>query len=249
MKHDAPSRILRVCAVLLLSSVVHASQTCPVEVKLVLSPEEGPDTIASFQLAREATGQVYFFDTDALDLLSRGVIVRLRHGRNNDLTVKVRPSTSKRFTDPSGGREDFKCEMDMIRGESNPAYSIRNKYSASRVPDEGTQILSLLSDGQKKLLKETGASIDWNRVKRIANIKSTEWNTVAQAPFGKLTLELWEWPSGSILELSTRVGPNHGQPSYAALVRLVNAKFLSINDNQRSKTQTVLEEITGHAVP
>ena len=39
----------------------------------------------------KATGHVYFFDTNARDLLSQGVIVRLRQGVDNDLTVKLRP--------------------------------------------------------------------------------------------------------------------------------------------------------------
>jgi hypothetical protein len=99
---------------------------------------------------------------------------------------------------------------------------------------------------QKKLLKEAGGSIDWTRVRRIASIKSTHWDTVSQPPFGRLTLELWEWTAGSILELSTSVGPNSGQPSYADLVRLVNAKELSISASQGAKTRMVLESFAGH---
>ena len=234
---------------LFLSTVVHARKNCAIEVKLLLSPTAGPNTIASFEMGGKTTGQVHFFDTGALDLLSKGVIVRLRKGSDNDLTVKVRPLTSQRFGEPSGGRENFKCEMDMIGGELIPSYSIRSKLAASRVPDGGAEILKLLSDGQKKLMQNAGVSVDWSSVKEIANIKSTEWNTWTQSPFVKLTLELWEWPTGSVLELSTRVGHNRGQPSYAKLVRLVNGKFLPIDTNQRSKTQLVLEEVTGHTTP
>jgi hypothetical protein len=215
VKHDALFRTFWMCAVLLLSSVLHADDKCGVEVKLLLSPGQTEATVASFQLVRETTGQVYLFDTEGLDLLSKGVIVRLRQGADSDLTIKVRPLASKKLVDPSSGREDFKCEMDLIGGQTNPAYSIRSKYSGLRVPDAGPNIFSLLSDGQKKLLKEAGVSIDWTRVRRIGSIKSTDWDSVSQPPFGRLTLELWEWNAGSILELSTSVGPNSGQPSYA----------------------------------
>lgn len=234
-------------ALLLSTSLVQARENCRVEVKLLLSSAEVPNAIASFHLAGETSGQVYLFDTDALDLLSHGVIVRLRRGSDNDLTVKIRPSPSQRFAVPSRGQENFKCETDMIGGESIRSYSIQIKYSASLVPDGGSDIFTLFSEGQKKLLKQAGVSIDWGRVRRIATIKSTDWNTWTQPPFGKLTLELWELPTGSILELSTKVGHNRGQPSYAELVRLVNANFLSISAKQSTKTRMVLETLAGHA--
>ena len=114
MKHDAQFRTFCMCALLLLSSVLHADDKCGVEVKLLLSPGQTEATVASFQLVRETTGQVYLFDTEALDLLSKGVIVRLRQGADSDLTIKVRPPAGKKLVDPSSGREDFKCEMDLI---------------------------------------------------------------------------------------------------------------------------------------
>jgi hypothetical protein len=246
VKHDALLRSFWTCAVLLLSSVLHADEKCGVEVKLLLSPGQTEATVASFQLVRETTGQVYLFDTEALDLRSKGVIVQLRQGADSDLIIKVRPPASKKLVDPSSGREEFKCEIDLIGGQTNPAYSIRTKYSGLRVPDAGPDIFGLLSEGQKKLLKEVGVSIDWTRVRRIASIKSTDWDTVSQPPFGKLTLELWEWTASSILELSTSVGANSGQLSYAELVRLVNAKELSIRGSQGAKTSIVLESLAGH---
>jgi hypothetical protein len=46
--------------------------------------------------------------------------------------------------------------MDLIGGQTNPAYSISSKYSGLQVPNAGPDIFSLLSDGQKKLLEEAG---------------------------------------------------------------------------------------------
>jgi hypothetical protein len=245
IKRDATSRSVWICAVLLLSCALHAQERCAVEVKLLLLPAEAPATIASLKLKKETTGQVYFFDTDALDLLSKGVIVRVRQGGDNDLTVKVRPPEAKKFGDPTQGREDFKCENDLTGGEVTPSYSIRRKYAASQVPDTGHDISSLLSDGQKKLIRETHVSIDWSRVRRIASIRSTEWDTRAQPPFDKLTLEFWEWPAGTVLELSTKVGPDKGPATYAELRRLVNTKGLSVSASQNLKTSTVLKSLAG----
>ena len=71
-----------------------------------------------------------------------------------------------------------------------------------------------MSEGQKKLLNDSKSQIDWKRVKRIAEIKSTSWTTRTKPPLGKLSLELWEWPSGSILELSMKVAQDAEQVAY-----------------------------------
>jgi hypothetical protein len=128
-----------------------------------------------------------------------------------------------------------------------PSYSIRKKYAALQVPDAGRDIFSLLSDGQKKLIRETQASIDWSRVRRIVSIRSTDWDTRAQLPFDKLTLELWEWPAGAILELSTKVGPDKGPATYAELRRLVNTKGLSLSASQSLKASMVLKSLANRA--
>jgi len=69
---------------------LHVQENCNVEVKLLLSPTETQAAIAALRVKKETAGRVYFFDTGALDLLSRGAIVRLRQGAKSDLTVKLR---------------------------------------------------------------------------------------------------------------------------------------------------------------
>jgi hypothetical protein len=240
-KYNLIGATLWTCAILLLSCAASAQESCAAEVKLLLSPADVPAVVVALKLDKETKGQVYFFDTPALDLLSKGVIVRLRQGANNDLTVKVRPPENKRFVDPSAGREEFKCELDLTGDKTIQSYSIRSPYARSQVPGTGQDIFTVLSDSQKKLMKEALISIDWIRVKRVANIKSTNWETKAQRPFNKLALELWEWPLGRILELSTKVEADKGPPILAELRRLVDAKGLSVNSSQRSKTSMVLE--------
>jgi hypothetical protein len=109
-----------------------------------------PSPIASLKLKKETTGQVYFFETDALDLLSEGVIVSVRQGADNDLTVKVRPPTAKKFCDPFREHEDFKYEIELNGGEVTPSYSIRKKYAALQAPGAGHDIFRLLRNGQKE---------------------------------------------------------------------------------------------------
>jgi hypothetical protein len=234
------------CVALFLSPVLQAEETCPVEVKILLSPSTIQTVIASLSFEKETGTRVYFFDTDALDLLRQGVIVRVRQGADNDLTVKVRVPGGDKQVDATQLREHFPCEIDRNGAGEDTSYAVQRKYKESQVPEVGGDISSLLSRPQERLLREARVSIDWARVMRIANITSTKWETTAPPTFRKLTLELWEWPEGNILELSTKVGADAGPSKYAELQRLVNMKRLSLSARQGTKTRIVLETLTRH---
>jgi hypothetical protein len=230
-------------AVLLLCASLPAQEVCDVEAKLLLSPAQTQAAVAAFNAKRQTTGHVYFYDTSTLDLLSHGMIVRLRQGADNDLTVKLRPTNGQRFADPSAGREDYKCEVDQTGSGAIDSYSIRRDYKGERWPETGTEILAMLSAGQKKLLEESQVPIDWTRVKRIASIRYTAWQIKSQPQFNKLTLELWERPTGKVLELSTKVGADAGPATYTALQRLAKSKGLSLSRVQGPKTRIVLKRL------
>jgi hypothetical protein len=59
-----------------------------------------------------------------------------------------------------------------------------------------------------------------------------------------LSLEFWEWPSGSILEVSRKVAQHAEQVAYVEMRHLANKNGLALNTNQRSKTAIALEQIT-----
>jgi hypothetical protein len=235
---------LLLCAGVPFCSGLIAQETCSVEVKLLLSPTETLSARSTLNFKKEVAGFVYFFDTDSLDLLAKGVILRLRRGADSDLTVKLRPPKGRKFFATSGDHEVVKCEEDFTGEGAIVSYSIRRRYTADQLPETGGDISRLLSQGQKKLLREANISIDWSRVKSVVEIKSTTWETRAQAQVRKLTLEAWEWSDGKLLEISTRVKPDDGPPTYAELQELANEKGLSLSSIQRSKTSIVLETLT-----
>jgi hypothetical protein len=245
--NDSVSRIVSLsffgCAVLILCSGLHAQEHCNVEVKLLLSASEVQPAVAAFNGTKETPGRVYFFDTDTLDLLSQGVILRLRQGARTDLTVKLRPPKEKKITVSSEGHDDLKCEVDLIGGSAVSSYSISKRYDLEQLPESGNDVFHSLSPGQKKLLNDANISVDWTRVKRIAEIRTAAWKTEAQPHLGKLTLELWEWPGGKVLELSTKVSPDAGPPTYTELQQLVRTERLSMSPTQLAKTSIALEAI------
>ncbi len=221
-----------------------AQETCGVEVKLLLAPGQTQDAIQALKAKKETPSHVYFFDTASLDLLSQGVILRLRRGVEGELTVKMRHQQGKTFADPSDGRESFKCEVDFVGGQGRPSYSLQTAYPDAPVPESGKDLYQSLSAAQKQLLKESQVSIDWSRVKRVADIQSTAWRSKSIAGFDKLALELWQFPGGQILELSTKGPPNSGPSTGDELRSLAKSKGLTLNSDQRPKTTTVLEAIT-----
>jgi hypothetical protein len=242
-KNRASCPALWTCVVLLACTSLHGQENCDLEAKLLLSLAQAPAAVVAFDAKRQTTGHVYFYDTKDLDLLSHGVIVRLRQGADNDLTVKLRPTTGQAFSDPSAGREDYKCEVDLTGSGAINSYSIRNPHATDQLPQTGREVLALLSAGQKKLLEQSQVSVDWTSVKRVATIRYTAWQITSRPQFNKLTLELWEWPKGKVLELSTKVGADTGPSTYTALQQLVKSKGLSVSTVQGPKTSIVLKRL------
>jgi hypothetical protein len=226
---------------------LQAQESCNIEAKLLLAPTQVQAAIPLLHATRELRTRIYFYDTPALDLLSKGLILRLRQGASGDLTVKLRPPLGKQFSDPSSGSERFKCEVEITGGEENGSYSVGTKYNAAHVPETGKELLHTLSPGQKRLLEESQIQIDWTKVKQVAAIQSTSWTVHAQAPLKKFNMELWEWPNGRVLEVSTKVAPNAGRAAYAELESLAKKNGLALSAVQQSKTTTALEEM--NAVP
>jgi hypothetical protein len=227
----------------LLVSSLHGQETCDEEVKLLLVPAEVKVAIPALQARGETHGRVYFYDTPALDLLSNGVVLRLRERAEIDLTAKLRPLSDKTYADPSGGRERYKCEVDLNNGVEVKSFSVEREYADANVPETGTEVFQLLSAGQKKLLEDSQVAIDWSRVRRVADIQSTTWKTDAKPDLGKLSVELWEWPGGSVLEVSTKVAPAAGQSTYSGLKVLAKKEGLALSRDQRSKTAIALKAI------
>lgn len=227
--------------ILCLGYALHAEERCSVEIKLLLSPSTIQSVITSLKFGKETAGRVYFFDTDQLDLLKQGVIVRVRQGANNDLTVKVRAPERKNQVDTSLIREHFPCEINRTGAGEEIDYAVKKKYETLQVPEMGADIFRLLSPPQKTLLQKARVAIDWTRVAKIANIRTMSWETATQSPFRKLALELWESPAGNIVEISAKVEPDAEQRKFAELQQLMNKKGLSLATSQGSKTSTLLE--------
>jgi hypothetical protein len=226
-----------------MGSRLQGQESCDEEVKLLLSPAQVQVAVVALQAKGETRGHIYFYDTPTLDLLSKGVILRLREGEEIDLTAKLRPASGEKMVDPTRSGKGYKCEVDLNDGIENQSFSVQNEYLAVRVPETGKELFRLLNAGQKRLIAASKVQIDWKRVRRVAEIQSTSWAVSAKPPLDKLSLELWEWPGGRVLEVSTKGTLGAGQVTYSRLRELANKNGLALNSNQHSKTAIALGQI------
>jgi hypothetical protein len=235
-------------AILALSPALRAADNCPVEVKLLLSPQTIQAVITAFGFEGQTSGHVYFFDTNSLALLNQGVILRVRQGARNDLTVKIRRPADEHQLDTSYPTR-YRCEIDRTQAGADISYTAEEKYKRANVPKTGEDIYNLLGSSQVGLLREAQIAIDWTQVRNVVGISFTKWEAPADSPSGELALELWVWPGGKILELSAKTGPGSGASRIAELERLVKMKNLSLSASQVTKTSFVLNTVVSNGMP
>ena len=225
--------------VLFFGTQLQAAEQCTSEVKLLIEPHQLVTAAKAFSLGPATKRSIYFFDTPHLDLLSQGLIIRMRTGNRADLIVKRR--LMEKETTLRDGSEKGACEFDVSGGIPFRSYSLQTKLKEG-VPKTGTELFDLLSPAQKSFLQSIRIPVAWEQVFPIAEIQSTTWQVRGETGFPKLVLERWEWPTGSVLELSARVSSSHVD-AYARLRELASQKRLQASKDQRPKTTLALESI------
>jgi len=224
---------------LLLCSAAPARERCAAEAKLLVSPSEVQKSVVALHAERESRGQVYLFDTEGLELYSQGAILRLRTGTKADLTVKLR---SEEVTTSQVG-DISKCEVDLVGSTALTSLSLSNSWKGQSIPQTGEALHQVLSAAQLRLLAAARISVDWQRIKRIVQIQATAWEVRTEGPLKKVALELWEWPGGKILELSSKSDLQRATSTMGQLRELAAASGLVANTSQQPKTSVVLHAI------
>src|ERR1700675_559132 len=142
-----------IAAAVILAPALHAQDKCPAEVKLLLSPATPQTVTAALGFGDATMIRVYMYDTEALDLLMQGVIIRVRQGAKNDLTVKVRLPSENQRIDKSRLGDLFPCEIDRSQSVTTTSYAVAQKYMAPKAPETGNDIYTLFNASQIKLLR------------------------------------------------------------------------------------------------
>src|SRR5712664_2005928 len=231
-------------AVILLCGPQTMLAQCRAEAKLLVSPSHVRTSVAALHATAKSQRRIYLYDTDGLELLLHGVILRLRTGARGDLTVKLRWDNNNPERAPEKGKST-KCEVDIVGSAALTSYSLVTGWKHESVPQTGEALYAALSVAQQQLLTTAGVAIDWHRVKRIAEIRATEWHVRGNESLNEVSIELWEWPSGKALELSAKANnPENGRSKLDLLLRMALASELVIEKVQEPKATIILHAIT-----
>jgi hypothetical protein len=229
--------------------------TMDVEIKVNFDAAQIDRAKQVFGLDRESKERSIWFGEivtgrdggDALPLLARGVILRVRATKKNsgDVTLKLRgpdgcidvPAWTKRVD----GLDDAKIEGDWADRRLVSASLTAKSDKAGREDLAAVlpPIESLMSEEQKTLARELLIPLD--DVKLLGPITANKWEHEHD---GDIDAEEWTVDHLQFLEISI-VATGDPEQAQEDLLKRVRAADLTIAQTQRPKTTQVLQHLAG----
>ncbi len=192
---------------------------------------------------------VWFYDSEELDLFAAGVILRARsvHGDDDDSTVKIRPLDADQV-DPVWFQQDgFKCELDASPVSSASSCSFTTEQEEDQIEEaaDGERDLdSLFSSEQEDFLAELGPLyLDWSELAPLGPIEALVWKIETYDLPATLTAEHWRLPDSEMLELSIKVDQADGDDAMDDLLGWLADRGVPLAAEQESKTRRALEAL------
>jgi hypothetical protein len=236
----------------------------PVEIKVnVAAPVQ--DALAVLHLEDGSERRIWFLEDvtpgldPALPLLSAGVVLRVRSGKSDDSTVKLRPCRRTQLT--PDWAEDFEDE-----DEDEFEYRVEEDWSGKRrslaasavrelepglvaaVTEADTNPGTLFGKKQQGFLRDcSDLRIALDAVTPLGPVQATKWKDITIGNF-EANVERWQAGTLDFLEMSIRVkdDPERHQRDFEAAIRNLG---LSIDDDPESKTRRVLAELARTTPP
>lgn len=216
-----------------------------IELKLVVPPAAHRATCESLGVDfAEAPGrQVYFLDTDDLQLERHGVVARLRsvENRPDDSVVKLRPFVAGDLPARLRRSKRFTVEVDAMPGQfvCTGAMGRRlGKQDVRKAIAKGRPLRPLFTEEQLALLPD-GVGIDELSVFGPVDVRRLKISP--QGADFRLAVERWSYPDGSsILEISTRCAARAAVRVAAQLASVLRAYEIDLTGDQQTKTQATL---------
>jgi hypothetical protein len=200
---------------------------------------------AGAKLAQAKRQDVAFYDTQALDLHGRGLILRARlnaDGELDDSTVKLRSSDARRVSAPYSKLPRFKCEIDRNAESEVEACSLSLDYPPSNtLPDS---IWDSMSADQRGLAEAAwGGPLPASMLRRFGPAEAYELKKIGPDTGlrPRPVADYWILPNGlRLFELSARV-PRSDVDRFARELREWARALGAVENTQPlSKTETML---------
>jgi hypothetical protein len=190
---------------------------------------------------------VYFFDTPDLALERAGVVVRARRiqGKGDDSVVKLRPVVPDELPDRLRESPSFVVEVDAGPTGYVCSGSLKGVPRKAPVHEVGlgrAPVRRLFSKEQRAFYREHAPEdIALDDLSVFGPIFVLKLKGTPPGSSRKLAVELWMYPDGRILELSTRCMPHEAVQVAAEGRVFLLERGVDLGGDQQTKTRTALE--------
>jgi hypothetical protein len=219
-----------------------------VELKVTIPAPEQRPTLTRLGLD-PLQGQirlVYFFDTPELALQSAGVVVRARRiqGKGDDSVVKLRPVVPGDLPVDLRESPNFNVEVDAMPGGfvcSASLKGIPRKATVLEAAAGDVPLRRIFSKEQRRFYEaHAPAGIVLDDLMLLGPVFVLKIKGTPAGFNRKLAIELWLYPSGRILELSTRCRTNEAMQVAAEARAFLSERAIDLEGDQETKTKTAL---------
>ena len=195
---------------------------------------------------------VYFFDTPELALNAAGVVVRARRiqGKGEDSVIKLRPVVPNEMPDSLRESPSFVVEVDAMPGGFVCSGSLKGVPRKATVLDAATgnaPLRRIFSKEQRRFYAaHAPADIPLDDLSLLGPIFVLKMKGTPRGAARKFAVELWLYPEGRILELSTRCGTDEAMQVAAESRAYLTELGVDLAGDQETKTRTALEYFAAH---
>jgi hypothetical protein len=192
--------------------------------------------------------QAYFFDTPALALYKRGLVVRARRvqRKGDDSVVKLRPVVPDELPAELRESPSFSIEVDAMPGGYVCSGSMKRTLGASAVKNVVAGSKSprkLFSKDQRALYAaHAPAGLELADLSILGPIFILKLKFEPKGFARKMVAELWLYPDNSmLLELSTKCAPSEAFQVAAETRAFLTERGIDLGGEQETKTKKALQ--------
>jgi hypothetical protein len=225
-----------------------------VELKLTVPARQQRATLLALGLdALDAQIRlVYFFDTPDLALNASGVVVRARRiqRKGEDSVIKLRPVVPSEMPDSLRQSPSFNVEVDAMPGGfvcSGSLKGVPRKATILEATTGQAPLRRIFSKEQRRFYAEHAPSdLPLDDLSLLGPIFVLKLKGTPVGAARKFAVELWLYPEGRILELSTRCATDEAMQVAAESRAYLSQLGVDLAGDQETKTRTALEYLATH---
>jgi uncharacterized protein YjbK len=195
--------------------------------------------------------QVFFFDTDDLDLYESGLVLRARKvdGDTDNSTVKLRPVVPADIAERWKRLAEFNIEVDAVGENMVCSAKLDSDQKGGEIDSvmEGKKDQrKLFTSEQEDLVSEFApGGVEWDQIHPLGPVETRRYEVEMDELDHELTVEVWMLPDGNdLVELSINVTPDEAEEAGRDLREFLESQGFDLGGDQQTKTRAALDFFT-----